>query len=334
LIHTNFEYNKLSNYKSKILSPDTGNNDVILVINRDTNNQALFKNYLCSEGYQVEFAKNDKEAIVFCSQNPLNLIIINNFMTNTVNLNKLCKKLKSSEKNKYIPTILIIDGTNNEDWINGIEAKVDEFICIPFNKIELLTRIKSLLRIKKINDSLQHKIIELQVAQTKLEHLAITDGLTDLFNYRYFKNQFNLEVSRSSRYGLPVSLAMIDIDHFKIYNDLFGHPSGDQILKKIAQLLSNNIRKVDVLARYGGEEFVLILPGTDKKSALIVGEKLRKLIEQFNFPNEEQLPLGKLTVSIGISTYPQDTEDENELIVLSDKNLYRSKREGRNRITI
>jgi diguanylate cyclase (GGDEF)-like protein len=160
--------------------------------------------------------------------------------------------------------------------------------------------------------------------------MAVTDGLTGLHNYRSFRNQLHMECSRSDRFGLPFSLLMVDIDHFKKYNDSFGHPNGDKVLRRFARLLYESIREVDFLARYGGEEFVLILPGTDKNSAVTVSEKLRNLVERFPFPHEKKSYAGRITMSAGIASYPLDTKDEDELILLSDKALYKAKKNGRN----
>ena len=179
--------------------------------------------------------------------------------------------------------------------------------------------------------NLEQKIEELEKTKAKLRRLAVTDGLTGLFNYRAFRRQLHLEISRSDRFNLPVALLMMDIDHFKVYNDQFGHLNGDRVLKRFAKLLFENIRDVDCLTRYGGEEFALILPGTDKKSAKIVAEKLRRLVERSPFPMEKKLPKGRVTMSVGVASYPQDTKDEEAFIRLSDKALYKAKKKGRNR---
>ena len=123
---------------------------------------------------------------------------------------------------------------------------------------------------------------------------------------------------------------MVDIDDFKKYNDTFGHQAGDQILKGVAKLLKDYSRKMDWVCRYGGEEFTIILPQTSKKEAIIIAERLREAVEKHPFINEEVMPNKKLTVSLGVSTYPEDGSTNAELISYSDKSLYQAKNQGKN----
>ena len=307
--------------------------DFILIVEDETNNRYLLKTYLTSDGHAVKMAKSGEEALEMVSEEPPSVIILD-ILLPKMNGFEVCRRLKHSVNTSFIPIILVTALRGNKERIEGIEAGADDFINKPFNRVELLTRVKSLLRIKALNDALEQKVEELEKAKAKLRKLAVTDGLTGLFNYRAFKRQLHLEISRSKRFGLPVSLLMMDIDHFKVYNDHFGHPNGDRVLKLFARLLYENVRDVDCLSRYGGEEFVLILPGTEKKSARIVAEKLRKLVEQFSFPLEKNLPKGRVTMSVGVASFPQDTQDEEELIRSTDKALYKAKNTGRNRTVL
>jgi two-component system cell cycle response regulator len=307
--------------------------DFILIVEDETNNRYLLKTYLTSDGHAVKMAKSGEEALEMVSEEPPSVIILD-ILLPKMNGFEVCRRLKHSVNTSFIPIILVTALRGNKERIEGIEAGADDFINKPLNRVELLTRVKSLLRIKALNDALEQKVEELEKAKAKLRKLAVTDGLTGLFNYRAFKRQLHLEISRSKRFGLPVSLLMMDIDHFKVYNDHFGHPNGDRVLKLFARLLYENVRDVDCLSRYGGEEFVLILPGTEKKSARIVAEKLRKLVEQFSFPLEKNLPKGRVTMSVGVASFPQDTQDEEELIRSTDKALYKAKNTGRNRTVL
>jgi len=252
--------------------------DIILVVEDEPNSQLLLKTYLSSDGYDVKIARTGEEALKLSSTMQPSAVVLD-VMLPKMNGYEVCKRLKNSETTHFIPVVMATALRGNDERIQGIEAGADDFINKPFNRVELLTRIKSLLRIKRLHEALEEKVKELVSAEIKLRKLAVTDGLTGLYNYRAFRRQLHLEISRSKRFGMPFSLLMMDIDHFKQYNDMFGHPSGDRVLKKFAQLIHERIREVDCFARYGGEEFVLILPGTDKKSSMIVAEKLRKLVE-------------------------------------------------------
>lgn len=304
--------------------------DFILVVEDETNSRLLLKTYLSSVGYSVKMAGSGEEALKIIAEQPPSVIILDIILPG-IDGYDVCRKLKHSIRTSFIPIIMVTALRGDQERVQGIEVGADDFISKPFNRVELLTRIKSLLRIKALNDTLEQKIEELEKTKAKLRRLAVTDGLTGLFNYRAFRRQLHLEISRSDRFDLPVSLLMMDIDHFKVYNDQFGHLNGDRVLKRFAKLLFENIRDVDCLTRYGGEEFALILPGTDKKSAKIVAEKLRRLVERSPFPMEKKLPKGRVTMSVGVASYPQDTKDEKAFIRLSDKALYKAKKKGRNR---
>jgi diguanylate cyclase (GGDEF)-like protein len=165
----------------------------------------------------------------------------------------------------------------------------------------------------------------------KMEQSSITDGLTGLHNYRYFKKRLSAEVVRAQRYKHPISLILLDVDHFKNYNDTLGHPAGDRALKKVAQLVLSSIRKSDIAVRYGGEEFCIILPEVEKGGAFAFAERLRRLIEEFDFPGGDSQPGGRMTASLGVSSFPQDTIVMQDLIDKADAALYRAKHLGRNK---
>lgn len=168
----------------------------------------------------------------------------------------------------------------------------------------------------------------------EINRLAITDALTGLYNRRYLANILEEEVKRSARYAHPLSFIMIDIDHFKFYNDRHGHPMGDEVLRTLARLLRECVRDVDTVFRYGGEEFSVLAPELDKEDVSFLAERLRKVVKDFCFPYEEEQPEGNLTISLGVASFPYDAADGAELIQRSDQALYLAKRQGRNRVSI
>ena len=165
----------------------------------------------------------------------------------------------------------------------------------------------------------------------KITLLAIKDGLTDLYNHRYFYDSLKQLIDSCNT---SLSLLFIDIDYFKHYNDVFGHQAGDGVLKEIGEILKNTIRFGDVAARYGGEEFAIILPDTDEKGALVIAENIRKNIDQTEFNGEESQPNDSITVSIGVSCYPDRSKSAKELINSADDALYRAKFFNKNRVEI
>jgi diguanylate cyclase (GGDEF)-like protein len=166
----------------------------------------------------------------------------------------------------------------------------------------------------------------------KLEGMVNIDGLTEVFNHRYFHDALKEKIHSGEKSGKPVALVFIDIDYFKYYNDLYGHQMGDKVLKKIGVVLKNSTRKKDIVARYGGEEFAVIMADTPEEEALKIAERIRWEIEKTYFEGEENQPNGKLTASIGISVYPDKAKNDLELINSADDALYRAKFFDKNRV--
>ena len=182
-------------------------------------------------------------------------------------------------------------------------------------------------QLEEARRTLQSNRASLLEANTRLVDLATIDGLTGLKNRRAFEDRMVEEVTRMKRTGSSVSLLLIDIDHFKDFNDAFGHPRGDEVLRMVARLLSRSIRDSDTAARYGGEEFAIILPQTDREGAMQMGERLREVIENAVWPER------RITISVGTATPSDASQTIDELVDHADRALYRSKQAGRNRVT-
>jgi diguanylate cyclase (GGDEF)-like protein len=168
----------------------------------------------------------------------------------------------------------------------------------------------------------------------KTEELTITDELTGIYNYRYFARKLKEEQRRAVRYDLPLSMIMIDIDHFKNFNDTYGHEIGNIVLKGITEVVKKCIRDVDIFARYGGEEFIIILPQTPQIEVTKIGERIREQIEKTVFGGFDSIPELKVTVSVGISSFPENGQPHGELLSVVDQALYRAKGSGRNRVCV
>lgn len=172
---------------------------------------------------------------------------------------------------------------------------------------------------------------EIEEANQRLQHLAIRDGLTGIYNHNHFHTELAAEVERARRYRRALSLIMMDIDHFKVFNDTFGHPAGDQALKRMAQILCSFIRETDINGRCGGEEFGLILPETEKVGAVIAAERIRSHVEDTIFGDREDSE-AKLTISQGVATFPIDASTPSDLLQVADNALYKAKALGRNQV--
>lgn len=186
---------------------------------------------------------------------------------------------------------------------------------------------------RDITDKKKH-LRQIEEANKKLEELATTDGMTGLTNFRQFMKLLEAEHVRCVRYKSNYSVVFCDIDHFKKYNDNNGHPAGDALLKGFAKLVRACVRNTDVPARYGGEEFVVLCPETNIKDAWIVAERIRQSVAASKFPNGDKQPLGMLSVSIGVASFPQDGTDFKQVLKTADDMLYFCKANGRNRVTM
>ncbi|MHB8876587.1 MAG: GGDEF domain-containing protein [Myxococcaceae bacterium] len=188
--------------------------------------------------------------------------------------------------------------------------------------------------LKAEREGLEHAVAErtreLREANGRLEKLAVTDGLTGLYNHRRFQETLVQEVARAARVDRPMAVLMVDVDHFKRFNDSMGHPAGDELLRRLAQVLSGELRGTDFLSRYGGEEFGLILPDTGKPEALQAAERLREAVDrELNKPGEFKQ---KVSVSIGVASFKIDGDAAQTLLSAADKALYVAKHRGRNQV--
>jgi diguanylate cyclase (GGDEF)-like protein len=209
-----------------------------------------------------------------------------------------------------------------KDKVNGIIV-ADNFITkkpITKDDLRMLIMLANQAGLAIENSRLYEKTV-------KQAHM---DSLTGLWNQGYFRYLFQAELEKAKANKSTMSLIMLDIDDFKVYNDILGHQPGDKILKEMASVLKNQSRKMDYVCRYGGEEFAIILPQAEKKSAYMIAERLRTEIEKYVFPHEEILPNKRITVSLGLATYPEDGSISTELISTADKRLYDAKHKGKN----
>lgn len=247
---------------------------------------------------------------------------------------------------------MILTGyTDHESLIDAINmGRIYKYVTKPWEPDSLAITIRRAIEAYALSRENQHLVetlrrqneelerivhertLELQDANARLHKLAVTDGLTGLFNHRYFQEKWREEVRRARRYGEPLSLLMIDVDQFKNYNDTVGHPQGDVLLRDLASLLEQSVREVDVVARYGGEEFAIVLPKTPGPAARSLGERIRRGVEESEFPRREVQPGGRVTVSVGMACYPDDGETAEEILERADSAAYRAKRAGRNRV--
>ncbi|MGC4000928.1 MAG: diguanylate cyclase [Anaeromyxobacter sp.] len=283
------------------------------------------------EGFDVRTAMDGKDAIRKVRAEPPDLVLLDMILPDMDGLEVL-RIIKARPDDQFIPVIILSVKSDLDSKVTGLRIGADDFLAKPFAEAEILARCAAMLRIKVLQD-------QLRLTQQKLTEQATTDELTSLKNRRAFDERLNEEFRRAQRYADPVSLIMVDLDHFKQVNDRFGHPFGDVVLRGAAEQIRASTRDPDICARYGGEEFAVILPKTHLSGALAVAERIWKALGAREFPLPPAAPgapgLLKVTASIGIAFYPSKDITSPELLLrFADEALYQAKRAGRNTICL
>lgn len=302
----------------------------ILLVEDSKTQAGVAKDFLEKSGYEVIWVEDGKTAIKAAKTNSVDIILLDLVLPD-MSGNDVCRWLKLNKDTKGVPIIMLTIKGAVTDKVAGLEAGADDYLPKPYNEIELNARIYASLRTKALQDELRQKNSQLEDLLKQVEFLAITDQLTGIYNRRYLETILQKEFERVMRYKTPLACLMIDIDHFKRINDMFGHHTGDMVLKKTAQIIANNARGIDAVARWGGEEFVVLFPQTKKEDALQPASRILRTISEHEFTDIDE----HITVSIGIADAPAPSIDnEEKLIQASDFALYEAKRKGRNRIEI
>jgi diguanylate cyclase (GGDEF)-like protein len=291
----------------------------VLVADDDAINRQVLGELLKPE-YTVLLAKNGTQTLERAQRHVPDLILLDVVMPDMDGYEVL-RRLRADPDTAHIGVIFISGLDRPEDEANGLKMGAADYIAKPFNAVVVMARVA----------------LHLQLVRQRrmLERLANMDALTELANRRRFDEAFSLEWQRAQRSGEPLSLALLDIDCFKQYNDLYGHPAGDRVLRAVARTAAAAMRRpADLAARYGGEELALLLPGTDAVQARHVMESIRHAIALQGIPHAASAAAPMLTVSVGGATYhPPGSETDSELLEAADSHLYQAKQAGRNRVS-
>lgn len=311
---------------------------------------------------EIEVAQSAKDALELVEElkrdgEPLAVMIVDQIMPGM----KGVELLEEVHKRSPGTTKILLTGQAGLDAVVAAinRAGLNRYIPKPWDEPDLRLTVENLLRTFRLHreneslvDDLRRKNRELEVAKTILEEkvrertaelesanqrlnrLAVTDGLTGLYNHRYLHEELRVAVERSLRSGVPVAMLMIDVDHFKKYNDRNGHPAGDEALRTVARLIAEDRRQVDVVARYGGEEFAILLHDVRRDEAREVAEKIRARVREAKIANAEAQPAGHMTVSIGVALCPDDASTAESLLEVADVALYRAKKAGRDTVRV
>jgi two-component system cell cycle response regulator len=300
----------------------------ILLVDDDLVQRRQTKEKLVLNSWIVDECPNPQsleEVLSMASAKDYSLIIISTEMVDVDGL-RLSSMIRSHADLRYTPILITVAQERQDILMRGLEMGVNDYIATPFDSNELIVRCTTQIRNKIFQDMLKASYLDSL-------SLSVRDGLTNVFNRRYFDSHISNLLEKSKAEGRALSLMMIDIDHFKPVNDNYGHPSGDAILKQVAGRMLASVRAVDLVTRYGGEEFAIIMPETDAAGALVVAERVRQAVEQAPFTIPVAPGQLQCTVSIGCSQLSmQDTMPS--LIARADQNLYQAKQGGRNKVVI
>jgi diguanylate cyclase (GGDEF)-like protein len=290
---------------------------------------------LGEEGYEVTAVSSAEEAIARLGDDPFSVVLTDIRMGGMTGI-ELLQEVKRLHPGTEV--IIMTSYASLETAVLALRSGAYDYILKPFEDLEFVTTAVtravekgSLVRERDaLVEALARKNRELSEINALLAERANRDGLTGLHNHRYFQEALAREAVLCKRHGRDLSLIFGDVDHFKKFNDTNGHQVGDTVLRNIAEILQKCIRMSDIVARYGGEEFVVLLPDTTKEDARGLAERIRAAIESHPFPGGETQPGGRLTMSLGLSSFPGDGQEPADLIKRADSALYAAKRDGRN----
>jgi len=312
----------------------------ILVIDDEESIRNLLRSTLTNEGYDVITASDGIEGFDKAIILPPDMILLDIMMPD-VNGYEVLHRLNNDHRTQGIPVLMLTAKVDDEERVLGLEAGAVDYITKPFYLREVLVRMEIHLHLKDLEEELTHKnqVLEeysdlLLQLNAKLEEMARMDELTQIWNRRAFNEQMDSTHTFSVRYLRPYSLIIIDLDHFKAYNDMYGHQQGDIILTKVAQSIKNACRETDFVARYGGEEIVVLLMETGEESSYIIAKRIISAVEKLNIKHEGNETHGNVTISAGVANYsPCKNIDKTWESVLkrADDALYMAKKNGRNK---
>ncbi len=310
----------------------------VLVAEDDRATLMLLERHLQSSGYRVLTASNGAEAMrVLLAHGPQ--IVVTDWMMPEMDGLELCRAIREHEGAGFVYTIILTALSDEDRLVEAFDAGADDFLVKPFNRKELLARIRAGDRIVRLEHDLAARTREmhlqnaqLAIVNDKLNTMAITDELTGLFNRRAAMDRLRDHWAGSSRHGQPLTCISLDIDHFKAINDAHGHDFGDVVLREVANVLLNTVRVGESCCRVGGEEFLVICPSTTAEMGGRAAERLRAAVERREIRHHNTV-LG-VTMSLGVAERVVGMEAMDDMLKAADEALYTAKRSGRNRVQL
>lgn len=305
----------------------------ILVVDDTRINLAMISRFVERMGGIPLQAQNGHEAIEIFRREKPDLVLLDVIMPDIDGFEVATRMRALEDPSEWTPIIFLSGMTAEEDLEKGIASGGDDYLYKPVSEVVLGAKIRAMQRIIQMRTSLVVMTRQLDTANQELKRLSASDGLTGIANRRFFDESLTREWRHARRNKSSLALIMCDVDHFKLYNDNYGHQAGDDCLRQVARCICSVMdRSTDIVARYGGEEFVVVLPDTRIGGVLVVAEKIRHAIHSMNMPHSASA-FARVTLSIGIAAMVPEAENPpQELIEHADRALYRAKHEGRDRV--
>jgi len=307
----------------------------ILVVDDSPTIRAALRALLERMGHTVVEANDGKQALQMYRQDRPGLVLIDVVMP-IMDGYESAQHMRETKADEWVPIIFLSSKEADQDLDRAIEAGGDDYLVKPVSFVVLNAKIRALQRLESMRTKQLEMSRDLASANRELEKLSRQDGLTGIANRRYFDSYLVTEVRRGARERQPLSLVLSDVDHFKAFNDCYGHQAGDDCLRRVAAALSSAGRRpADLAARYGGEEFAMVLPGTALEGAVDVAQAVSRVIESLGIPHARSAVNAKVTLSQGIvSLTPEKETSSEDLIQRADQALYLAKQQGRNRYVV
>jgi diguanylate cyclase (GGDEF)-like protein len=305
----------------------------ILVAEDDAVSLLIIRRAVEKLGHECLTAEDGEEAWNIYKKTPGIAVVISDWMMPGVDGLELCRRIREEDHEEYTYFIFLTALGSKEHLFEGLEAGADDYLSKPLDREELQVRLISASRVTRLHRRLAEQNDRLEELNFGLADQARTDPLTSLGNRLRMQEDLESLDTRKERYGRTYCLILCDIDFFKLYNDNYGHPAGDGILRRVAKVIKDHCRSGDVAYRYGGEEFLIILPEQTQESGIAMAERLRRAIEELEIPHGARKPPEAITISAGVAAVREDEKNAESLLKEVDAALYEAKQAGRNRIS-
>jgi two-component system cell cycle response regulator len=307
----------------------------VLIAEDDAISRMILKKSVEKFGHECLAAENGEKAWELYQNTEEVDVIISDWMMPGIDGPEFCRRVRAMNTGLYTFFIFLTALGDKEHLLEGMQAGADDYLAKPLDREQLQVRLIAASRVNSLHRQLNKQKNELEKLNRELHVTARRDPLTLLGNRLQLQEDLDTLSAQAERYGHSYCAVLCDIDFFKPYNDTYGHLAGDEVLKKVAKVISENLRRGDQAYRYGGEEFLILLPEQTLESAKLVAERLRRSVEDLMLPHEAKTPPGVLTISLGLAVLSAyEKKRVEELLKEADDALYRAKEAGRNKVVL